>query len=206
LDALGGKQLRKATLGFKDVYYAVKTGETYGTPKRLHGARGFKPEAQNTQTTIYADDTAYLTLNKNNGVQGNLEMYDITDEFYCDVLGKSLDANGGLVNEANLSKPSFALLFESTVIDSDTLEVPMRFVFYNCTANEPSFGFTTKEEGLTVDVQTMQITATPIELPMFGATVSYRLEKSAANAAVFDAFFDAVPFPVPVVEGEEEGE
>jgi phi13 family phage major tail protein len=191
--------MRKATLGFKKVCYAVKTGDIYETPKELHGARGFSPEAQNTQTTIYADDIAYLTLNKNNGVQGNLELYDITDDFYCEVLGKTKDAAGGLVNEANLSKPSFALMFESTIIDENTIEHPMRFVFYNCTANEPSFGFTTKEEGLTVDVHTMQITATPVDLPEFGPVVSYRIERTADNAAVFDAFFDAVYMPVPAV-------
>lgn len=152
----------KIKYGIKNVYYAVATiaadgSATYAAPKPLPGAVNMSLEPQGETNPFYADNIVYYTSIANNGYEGDLELAKIPEDFYKDVLGYAVDANGALYEDANASVVHFALLFQ---FEGDAHA--KRHVLYNCTAARPSISGATKEEGITPQTETLTITATTI--------------------------------------------
>jgi phi13 family phage major tail protein len=76
------------------------------------------------------------------------------------VLGMTKDSTTGALFETASDTPKeFALLWQFELAGGD--ETGKRTVLYRCTASRPSLAGETKESGITVDTNTVTITAMP---------------------------------------------
>lgn len=157
----------KIRYGLKNVHYApitvTETGAVeYGTPKAFKGAVSLTLDAETGDVTkFYADDSIYWQgAGANSGYTGSLEMAsgDARDEFDCDCLGFTKDANGNILENADAKSTAFALLFEFTGDSSAT-----RFVVYNCLATRPALSGSTKEDSISPATDSYDLTASPAE-------------------------------------------
>lgn len=152
--------------GFKNLYYAPATDDgtgvlTYGTPVQIPGAKSMSMSPAGTSTDEYADDSTWYHAEGNSGYTGTIEFEDTAaaDTFLQTVLGQT-KAENGVVVEKNDDRPSeFAIMGQFTLDGGE--EVGKRVVFYRCTASRPSVDGQTKEEGITVQTNTLNLTAMP---------------------------------------------
>ncbi len=86
--------------------------------------------------------------------EGNLELALIPESFRTDILKKTLDDNGVLVENSEVELESFALLFE---FDGDQKHI--RHVLYNCSASRPKIEGQTNEDTKEVQTETLSIKA-----------------------------------------------
>lgn len=95
----------------------------------------------------------------NNGYSGDLEIALIPEWFRTDILKETLDKNGVLVENSNITEmEKFALLFE---FDGDVRCI--RHVLYNCSASRPSIESETKEDTIEPGTEKLSLTADPRE-------------------------------------------
>lgn len=151
----------KVKFGFKNCYYSVITEGTggtitYGTPKRLAGARSMSLSASGDKVEFYADDSLYWSDENNNGYEGTLELALIPEDFAKDCLGQTLDTNNVLSENASNATAPFALLCEFTADDG-----AIKYAFYNCSATRPDIAGETKGETKEPQTETLNITIRP---------------------------------------------
>lgn len=127
-------------------------GGTYDAPIKLPGAVSLSLEQQGELTPFYADGIKYYVAASNGGYEGDLELAMITDEFREKILGEEKDANGVLIENANVEAKEFALGLQ---IDGDT--EPTLFWFYNCTATRPNLEAKTTSDSKEPDTDTVSI-------------------------------------------------
>ena len=191
----------KIKYGFEKFHYATYTpGEagaigSFGKPKHIPGAVTLSISPEGSRDVFYADNGEYVVHQQDNGFTGNLTLAKFPDEFLIDVLNWVRDEMGSLVEVANAPLTPFAMLFEIRVTGNQ----PMRVVVYHCMGAKPTkdVATTTNSAGLTGEV--MAITATNLD---FGwvSTARKSLTRSD-NPVAFEAWFDAVPIPMPPVSG-----
>lgn len=181
----------KVRYGIKNCHYAVwdATDGSYGTPVAAPGAVQLTLDAQGNSSNFYADDSTYETFTTNAGYSGSLQLAVAEDQLLIDLLGYVRTANGTLVEPNDAQPASFALLFEVEGNVANT-----RFVLYNCKLSRPSTEANTTTEDTTPDTATLNITAISRD---FGGrnVVKGHLERTEANAAAFDAWFQQVTPP-----------
>lgn len=190
----------KIKYGLKNVYYAIATlasdnSATYATPVAIPGAVNLSMEPQGENTPFYADNIAYYTFIANSGYQGDLEIALIPESFKKDVLGFKLGGNGVLVEDANAPSVNFALLFEFQGDEKAT-----RHVLYNCVAARPAVSGATKEDSITPQTETLNLTATAIYVSALSTEVVKGETVAATGSTVYDGWYSAVTQPTaPVV-------
>ncbi len=182
----------KITYGLEQVHIALLTDPdtpAWGTPVAIPGAVKFSPAPEGQEAKLYADDTVYFTSVTNDGYKAELEMALIPDTALEDIFGWRIDANGMLVEISDGTPAEFALMGQ---IQGDAKN--RRFVYYRCKAARAAKEHATKGENLEPKTDAISLTIIPITI---GAekVVKSVLELSATNAAVYDAFFDAVVLP-----------
>ena len=155
----------KIKFGLSRVYYAIATiaadgTATYGNPKAFPGAVSLSLDPQGENTPFYADNIVYWMGVGNTGYQGDLEMAMITDTVLKDIFGYKEGGNGLLYEDAAATAVHFALLFQ---VEGDVSG--SRHVFYNCTATRPSISGQTTDESIEPQTETLNITATAINVP-----------------------------------------
>lgn len=148
----------KVQFNLRNVHYAMVTESGYGTPKKLPGAVNLDLSPAGEQTTFYADGIAYYVTNANNGYTGSIEMARFTDEFYKDVYGFTADTNKVLTENSFVETKPIALLFQ---IDGDADE--SLYCLYNVTMGRPNVAGQTQEASKTVQTQSADITAAPLD-------------------------------------------
>ena len=193
----------KVIYGLKNVHVAFRNdiGDTpsWATPVAIPGAVNFSPSPEGEESTFYADDSVYFKVNTNNGYTADLEMALIPDAVLAEMMGWTVDTNGMLVEDANATPKSFALLGQ---ISGDAKN--RRFVYYNCTANRSEQEHATKGESLEPTTTTLSITILPVEVNgdlIVKGVIEPKDDET--NLAVYNAFFDAVIVPgasVPPVD------
>lgn len=156
----------KIRYGIKNAHYAKITrstqGITYGTPVALPGARALSLEAQGESTDEYFDDILWFHADSNSGYSGTLELADLPESFYTDILNESVDSSDVRSEYANAAQNEFALLFEFSYAGEPGL-TGSRVCFYRCVAGRPSETHTGKQKNITADTVTLPITAMPRE-------------------------------------------
>lgn len=178
----------KVKYGLKNVHYATVTfaadgTPTFGTPARIPGAVNLSMSKNGVNVEFYADDSVYFEIGDNSGMDGTLEIALVPEAFRTACLGESVDSNGVLSEGAEQTLGHFALLFEFT---ADTKAV--RHVLYNCTATQNDLAGQTKGKPLSVQTETLNLSAKP--LPN-GGKVKAKTGDSV-DSTVYDGWFSAV--------------
>lgn len=179
----------KVLYGIKNVHVAVLTEASdgtisYGTPFAVEGAVNFSPEPQGESTIFYADNKIYFRKDLNNGYEGELEIAVTPEKFLTDILGRTKDTNGLVLETANDTTVRFALLFEG---DGDPSN--RRFVYYDCTTTRPTREYATTEDTIEVGTETLTITIAPRSSD--GAVGGY-IEPNENNTTIYNGFFNSV--------------
>lgn len=182
-------QSNKIKYGLRNVYYAVITGETngtptYGTPVHIPGAVNLSLSAEGEDNPFYADDVVYFRTIGNNGYSGTLEMALIPDNFKTDVL-KETQSNGVYVENANAIPAEFALMFE---FQGDVYAT--RHLLYRCTVSRPDVAGATKEASIEPQTETLNIVAMP-RIDTQDVKASCPATATAAYAAWFESVWES---------------
>ncbi len=142
----------KVTFGLKNVHYATFTKDTatgaitYDAPIKMPGAVEISLEPRGDMVEFYADDMLFYSAPNNQGYDGTLSIANIPEQFAIDALGEVKDDTDMVLTEKTNAKPKpFALLFE---FDGDVKAT--RHVLFNCNANRPTVGSTTKRMQLSL--------------------------------------------------------
>ena len=180
----------KVNYGLKNVYYAPITGTTtvnnktvvtYKKPNRLLGAVNMTSSAEGNVTDFHADDMVFFSAFANNGYKGTLELADLPEEFYIDILGQKLDIYNNLVENSKPQPKPFALLFE---FDGDKKST--RHCFFQVDCTRPGVNGSTKNGTITVQTLVLEFTAKPNE----NGDVK---TKSTMTSTNYDEWYNAVP-------------
>lgn len=152
----------KITYGLKKLAFAKITvaedGKiTYGAPVMMPGAKAISLSPTGEDTKVYGDDSNYVTITSNQGYDGTVSVLGIPDGFATDIMGMQKDSNGVLIENAEDSKESFALLGEF----SSESKQKKRFVLYNCIAGRCNFASNTKEDKVEATVFEIPLTCSP---------------------------------------------
>lgn len=155
--------VNKVKYGLKNVYYALVTVGTnsvsYGTPKAWPGAVSLSLSAEGDTNDFYADNVKYFTAIANNGYSGDFESALIPEAFKTDIMGEiaGTGAKAGMVFEdASVQPKAFALMFQ---FEGDANAT--RHILYNCKMTRPDIEGSTTEDGIEVQTETGEITASP---------------------------------------------
>ena len=188
----------KVKYNLKNAHYALLTiGEdgavSYGAPIPMPGSVSISLDANGEPENFYADGVAYYVINNNMGYDGDLELAMIPESFRTDVLKEELDANGVLLENAQVELASFALLFE---FDGDVKHI--RHVLYNCAASRPGIEGKTNEDSREVQTETLTIKATPLADGMVKAKSG-----NTTNAEAYDNWYKEVYMPVAKVTASD---
>ena len=178
----------KVLYGIEQCYIAKITetdGEiTYGTPFQMPGARGLSFDPEGEETPFYADNIKYFIASANQGYTGNLEIAITPEQFLKEILGRTVDRNGAIFENADDKQARFALMFQG---QGDAKA--RRWIFFDCTATRPSRENNTKEEGIEVGTETIPITMSPRATDK--AVMAY-IEPNDTNEDVYNTFFTKV--------------
>lgn len=183
--------------GLKNLYYATATDGgggalTYATPVALPGAKSISLSVEGESVDESADDVRWFHLNVNNGYSGTLEFEDTADAdtFLRTVLGQTKDTADVVWETAADVPVEFALLGQFTLAGGT--ETGKRFALLRCVIDRPELAGQTKEQsGLTIQTNTVNITAMP--------RINDDRVKAVADSssAAYAGWFSAVVTPTP---------
>lgn len=193
-------QTKPLSYGINKMYYAVRSTNTqgvytYGTPKRLRGARQITINAEGTNEKFYADNGVYFIADANTGKSGSVELVGLNDEALKDLFGYVTDANGVVLEDSDAHAADVALLFEC---ENDGA-YPTRFSMFDVKFTRPTEEHNTKEDSVSPDTLTMDYEAAPCELP-WGQNdtknfVGGHLDYTEDTKATWEAWYNAVTLP-----------
>ena len=176
--------------GVKNAKYAKITYTngvaSYGSYVDLPGAKSISLAPRGETVQEYADDALWFTEAANDGYEGTLNVEEIPEAFLTDILGQTKDTTTGLLTEtSNDNYSEFALAFEFTH-KGDTL-TGKRAVLYRCKCNRPNMDGTGKQNSITPDTETINITAMP-------RTSDYKVKSTCVSSdTAYATFFNGVP-------------
>jgi len=183
----------KIVFGLEKVHIAFMTGDennpSWAAPIHIPGAVSFTPEPQGDENRFYADNGPFFVYTTNNGYSAELSMALVPDEILAEMLGWEIDTNGMLVETTDGVQKEFALLGQVLGDQKNR-----RFVYYRCKAARPGKGLSTRAESIEPNPDSLTVTIMPIEISG-KKVVKGQIELSETNAAVYNAFFDAVTVP-----------
>lgn len=172
----------KILYGLKNCYYSKKTASAYSTPVALPGAVSISVSAEGESSKFYADDRAYAVFASNNGYTGSLELANVPESFYKDILGFATDSDGNIV-ETNTAQPAeCALLFE---FQGDVKA--RRHIFWSVTFARPSIEGNTIEESIEPKTSTLEFTAVPLASGVVKSTTAEATDETAYGKWFTDA-------------------
>ena len=156
----------KVRFGLRNVHYAVYTPGvngalgTYATPVAVPGAVQLDLSREGNESSFYADDSKYYTMDANAGYSGTLEMALVPDQMLEDLLGYIEDAGGAVVEDVDGKQAEFALSFE---VQGDAN--PTRYTYYNCKLSRPENSFETIGESADPQTQSLNVTMVSRDFP-----------------------------------------
>lgn len=176
------------TVGASVNVVAGTTG--WGTPEAIPGSVKFTPAPQGSSAIYYADNGPYFFAEANNGYTAELEMALVPQAILARMMGWSVDSNGMIVEIADAKAAEFALLCQ---VLGDLKN--RRLAYYSCKAARAAKEYQTKDDKPAVpSPDKLQVTMLPIDIGG-KSVVKGVLELSDTNAAVYNAWFNAVTVP-----------
>lgn len=178
----------KIEFGVENLHLAIlKDEKTYETPEHIVGTVNIKLNAKGDLKIIYADNGVYFSLASNNGYEGELQIYNFTDDFKEKYFGFIKDGNGVLVEPSVLNPKPVAMAFKILGDEKDRVSV-----LYNCTFQKPDFEWKTLEDKLNVQVMKIKFKATPKAFENFDKKV---VQSSTTNEELKKTWFTKVYIP-----------
>ncbi len=144
--------------GLSKAYYAVLTeGETdtYATPVAIPNAVAINLAAVGEVIKFEADNMEHEIGDFNDGYDGTLEVIDLPESFYIDVLGEVEDSKKVLFEKIDVEKKYIALLFR---FEGDVKGVD--HVMYRCSVARPDIASKTTRKKEPSNI-TLKITSRP---------------------------------------------
>jgi phi13 family phage major tail protein len=185
-------QINKTQYGLKKLGFALRDSEnlTYGNIYWLPGAISLGLTRNDNAQTLAADDGEYDRGKAGKTVTGDLNVALFNEDWLTKVLGHY--AVGGGIAEGDGTSAEFALVGQ---VSGD--QGGYRFVWYGCTATDPTTTHQTIEVDGTINyaTETCTITSKTVELSSGDSLRSFKCEKGTAN---YDSFFDAIYIPPQV--------
>lgn len=186
----------KIKYGLANVWYARATlaednSATYETPVRWPGAVNLSMDPSGELVRFYADDIVYWAGEANNGYEGDFESALVPDSFKKDIMGYIEDANGVLVEPADMQSKPFALMFEFKGDKHKT-----RHVLYNCAVTRPSISGATKEDTIEPQTESVTLQAGTIYIPAMDREV-VKASSKPEDGSVYAGWNSAVYQPSP---------
>lgn len=183
----------KVTYGLRNVYIAFltegATAPAYSTPVHIPGAVALKLDPQGSTDNFYADDTVWYTGVSNTGFSGNMDFYgDVPADVISQMLGETVDSNGGVYGTTDDVPKPFALVFE---VQGDA--AARRTVYYHVTAARASDDNSTKEDKISPAKYSFSITA--IAETINSKHVTHYTVNAVDSAKAYAAMITAIPLP-----------
>lgn len=186
-----------AQVGLKNFYAALVTEETsttttYGTPRKISEAITAKITPNVETATLYADDKASEVEEAFGDIDVEIGVKDLSVEDYAFLLGKTVDANGGVTDSVSDVAPYVALGFEIPLTGGGK----RLYWYYKGKFGIPSSEHTTKQDK--TEFQTPTISAK--FLARADGKWRYRIDSNETNSTVVNSWFNAVqekPTEVP---------
>ena len=192
-----------ATIGLKDVYYAVilkddEEGTEYDTPKYFAPAMTLTYTPTYNRANLRGDDRVIATASSKGTTTVAVGFTDLTKQAQIDVLGAKLAADGGILEGANNRPKDVALMYRAEKANGG-----YRYdVIYKVQFDPAEEELQTKQETPTFSTPTLNGEAIP-RLSDGWERKKYDTDDEEIDPAFFDTFFDAVPEPVPADEVPE---
>ncbi len=120
-----------ATVGLKNLYYAVMSadtagGVTYGSPVKIAGAINVDINPSVNFATLYGDDAPFASESSMSEISVTIETADLSLEDQAALLGNTLDGTTKeLAQKASDVAPYVALMFESSKHNGQTRYVKL---------------------------------------------------------------------------------
>lgn len=188
---------KKVNFNLKNVHYAIwQSGTTYSAPVAVPGAVNLTLDPQGEMTPFYADGITYFQSVNNNGYSGSLEMANIPDVMLKDVWGFTEGATSKVITENAEAVPKvFALLFQ---VDNDAGND--YYLLYSCTGTRPNIGAATNTDTLTIQTQTINITAVPLSAGLVSARTTANTPAATKTGWFTSVFVEGAVPPEPEPE------
>ena len=183
--------------GLSKAYYAEITAvdpntgvPTYDTPAPLLGAVNLDMQPVGDSSETFADNVKWWGEEINSGYEGTFEFMDTAANwaFINNVLGRTTDTNGAVWESANDVYKEFALFGQFELRGGDPTDaVGRRVCFLRCSIGRTSVSGQTKENGVTVQTNSVNIKAMP------RLDNSRTLVTADSTDTAYTNFFNAVP-------------
>ncbi|WP_100065113.1 major tail protein [Miniphocaeibacter massiliensis] len=158
------------------------------TPIRVLGAVTMKLSPIGDSSTIYADNSAYVTISANGGYEGEWESYQLPEEMETKILGIIKDNNGALIESSEAKQKNFGISFQF-IGDQNNARV---FGFYCSMSQRPSDEKTTKGESVEPTANVFTFKMMPRLKDKLVKAKLYEDRNPEAYAKFFDAPYEPV--------------
>ena len=132
---------KKRLGGFKNIYVAPLTGDTFGTPVPIAGAKQIEAELAYESVQFYADNAIDYSDYIFNGGEGTLTVSGLTTDEYKLLFGSTVADGGVLVKSTDIA-PEVAVLFERKKLGTSD---KVLYAIYACKFAPPTIGAQTME-------------------------------------------------------------
>lgn len=178
-----------AQVGLKNIYVAkvlteTGTATTYDEPRKISEAITAKITPNVETATLYADDKASEVEEAFGDIDVEIGVKDLSVDDYAFLLGKTVDTNGGVLDNVNDVAPYLALGFEIPLTGGGK----RMYWYYKGKFGIPSSEHTTKQDK--TEFQTPTISGK--FMSRGDGNWRYRVDSNETNSTVVSAWFSAV--------------
>ena len=163
---------------------------TYATPILVPGTVSLSMETESSVDPFYADGIAYYMPSGATSTTGTLENALFPVDVLKDIYGYITDSNSNLL-ETDAAPSEFGMQF---ACDSDEGEV--YFTYYRVSSNKPGINLQTSETSATINPQSVEISASTINLAGGQRVLKSYATRTATNYA---NYFTAITVPTLTV-------
>ena len=183
----------KVRFGLSNVHYSLISEDasthaiTFGTPVAWRGAVSLTIDVEADTNKFYADNGVWASFDSATGGTATLEMADVPESVYTDLLGFIKTAADEIVENTTPISQEFALLFE---VSGNT--DPIGYRLYRCTLSRPGLTANTTNESTDPETSSFTLTYMPIDNGDVKTIKSHQVLDTAQKKT---AFYASVALP-----------